>query len=136
VVYAASGLIGVNLRLEAGPILGVILVIILGSMVFATFSLIVACIVRSRERLMGIGQILTMPLFFASSAVYPISLMPDWLQVLARVNPLTYMVDSLRQLMVQGAEGAEPIALDIAILAGVVVLLLTIAARIYPRLAQ
>jgi ABC-2 type transport system permease protein len=105
-------------------------------MLFATFSLIIACVVRTRERLMGIGQILTMPLFFASSAVYPISLMPDWLQLLARVNPLTYMVDSLRQLMVQGAEGADPILVDIAVLVGVVALLVAIASRLYPRLAQ
>jgi hypothetical protein len=36
---------------------------------------------------MGIGQILTMPLFFASNAIYPISIMPGWLQVVSRLNP-------------------------------------------------
>ena len=40
---------------------------------------------------MGIGQLMTMPLFFASSAIYPIALMPDWLKVIATINPLTYM---------------------------------------------
>ena len=136
VVYLVSGLLGVHLRLEIGPILGAAFVIVLGSMLFATFSLIIACTVRTRERMMGIGQILTMPLFFASSAIYPIALMPEWLQVLAHLNPLTYMVDALRQLMIEGAPGAEPIALDIAVLAGVTVLLLAMAARRYPRLAQ
>ena len=47
-----------------------------GSALFSTFSLIVACIVRTRERFMGIGQALTMPIFFASNAIYPIRLMP------------------------------------------------------------
>ena len=37
-----------------------------------------------------------MPLFFASNAIYPIVMMPAWLQVIARINPLTYEVDALR----------------------------------------
>jgi ABC-2 type transport system permease protein len=74
--------------------------------VFSTFSLIVACIVKTRERFMGIGQVLTMPLFFASNAIYPIAMMPDWLKLVAKVNPLTYLVDALRSLMVQSGESA------------------------------
>jgi ABC-2 type transport system permease protein len=135
VVYVLAFLLGVQLRLELLPFLGVALVIVLGSALFATFSLIIACIVRSQERFMGIGQILTMPLFFASSAVYPVSLMPDWLQIVAAVNPLTYMVDALRQLMVHGAP-ADPIGLDLGVLAIGTVVLIAIAARLYPRLAQ
>ena len=49
---------------------------------------------------MGFGQLMTMPLFFASSAIYPIALMPTWLQALAVVNPLTYMVGATRTLMI------------------------------------
>ena len=52
----------------------------LGSALFSTLSLIIACIVKTRERFMGIGQVLTMPIFFASNAIYPLSLMPAWLQ--------------------------------------------------------
>ena len=77
-------------------ILAVLLAVVLGSALFATFSLIIACIVKTRERFMGIGQVLTMPLFFASNAIYPLALMPAWLQAVARMNPLTYMVDALR----------------------------------------
>jgi ABC-2 type transport system permease protein len=85
---------------------------------------------------MGIGQVLTMPLFFASSAVYPISIMPDWLKVVAQVNPLTYQVDALRGLMVQGSVESFPLALDFAVLIASTVILIVIAARLYPRLAQ
>jgi ABC-2 type transport system permease protein len=49
-------------------------------------SVDIACLVKTRERFMGIGQILTMPLFFAGDAIYPIVIMPAWLQVLAHVN--------------------------------------------------
>jgi len=136
VIYAVAALIGVHLQLGLPQFAGVVLVVVLGSAGFATFSLVIACIVRTRERFMGIGQVLTMPLFFASSAVYPIDVMPDWLQAVARVNPLTYQVDALRALMVEGGTASFPIALDIAVLAATVVILVAIAARLYPRLAQ
>ena len=68
--------IGIDLRLDPVSLAGVAAMIVLGSALFATFSLLIACLVRSRERFMGFGQLLTMPLFFASSAVYPIAVMP------------------------------------------------------------
>jgi ABC-2 type transport system permease protein len=135
-VYALALVIGVHLRLDPLSVIGVALVVVIGSAAFATFSLVIACLVRTRERFMGIGQILTMPLFFASSAIYPISIMPDWLQVVAHLNPLTYQVDALRGLMVQGATESFPLALDFAVLSVTTVVLIAIAARLYPRLAQ
>ena len=74
----------------------------------ATFSLVVACVVKTRERFMGIGQVLTMPLFFASNAIYPLELMPGWLRVIARVNPLTYLVDGLRATMLSHGHVLRP----------------------------
>lgn len=65
---------------------------------------------------MGIGQVLTMPLFFASNAIYPLAMMPRWLQPIARANPLTYVVDALRASMVGG--GALGLALDFAVAGG------------------
>jgi ABC-2 type transport system permease protein len=49
---------------------------------------------------MGIGQAITMPLFFASNALYPVDVMPAWLQALSKVNPLSYEVDALRALLI------------------------------------
>ena len=60
----------------------------------------IAGLVLRRDRLMGIGQAITMPLFFASNALYPVSLMPDWLRVLSHANPLTYEVSALRGLLI------------------------------------
>jgi ABC-2 type transport system permease protein len=96
----------------------------------------VATVVRSRERFMGIGQILTMPLFFASSAIYPISMMPQWLQVVALLNPLTYMVDATRTLMIEGAPSVRGVGLDMAVLASVLVVLVVATGRRLPRLAE
>jgi len=136
IVYLVAVALRVHLRVEPLAILGVAVAIVLGSGLFATFSLVVACLVRTRERFMGIGQLMTMPLFFASSAVYPVALMPDWLQVIATANPLTYMVDLIRSLMIVGGSSAHGAGLDLAVLGSALVVLLTIAARLYPRLAQ
>jgi ABC-2 type transport system permease protein len=100
---------------------------------FSTFSLIIACLVKTRERFMGIGQLLTMPLFFASNAIYPLSLMPDWLRVVSRVNPLSYQVDALRALMLQSGVSNFGLAVDFAVLLVSTVVLVMIGARLYQR---
>lgn len=80
---------------------------------------------------MGIGQVVTMPIFFASSAIYPLTIIPVWLHTAARLNPLTYEVDALRPLMLRRAASAFGIGTDFGILAGVFALLTVIAARLY-----
>jgi len=106
----------------------------LGSAIFSTFSLIAACVVKSRERFMGIGQVLTMPLFFASNAIYPLSLMPGWLRALSLVNPLSYQVDLLRALMVQGGQSVFGIGIDVGVQLLALALLLAIATKLYPKI--
>jgi ABC-type transport system involved in cytochrome c biogenesis ATPase subunit len=119
----------------AEAMLGVIGAVVLGAALFSTFSLIVACILKTRERFMGIGQVLTMPLFFASNAIYPISIMPPWLRAIALGNPLTYEVDALRTLMLDGQKSTYGLGVDFAVLAGVTALLIFVAGRLYPRVA-
>jgi ABC-2 type transport system permease protein len=133
-VYGLALLLRIHLHLGVLALLGVAAAVILGSAVFSTFSLIAACIVKSRERFMGIGQVLTMPLFFASNAIYPLSLMPLWLRSLSRANPLTYQVDALRSLMVVGGSTSFGLALDFAFLAGALAVLVALATRLYPRI--
>ena len=80
--------------------IGAAVVVVLGSAFFCCLSIAIAGLVLKRDRLMGIGQAITMPLFFASNALYPIALMPVWLRALSAVNPLSYEVDALRGLLV------------------------------------
>lgn len=126
--------LGVHLSANPAHWAGVLLAVLVGAAVFSTFSLVVACIVKTRERFMGIGQVLTMPLFFASNAIYPVDIMPGWLRVVARLNPLTYLVDALRSLML-GAASAYGFGLDLAVQLGVLVVLVALAARLYPGVA-
>jgi ABC-2 type transport system permease protein len=136
VVYVCAALLGVKLSHLPHHLLGVAAFIFLASALFSTFSLIIACIVRTRERFMGIGQFLTMPIFFASNAIYPIELMPGWLQTIAYVNPLTYEVDGLRGLMLADGHSHFPLVLDYAIPLAILVVLVAIATRMYPWLTE
>lgn len=133
IIYVVAFLLGVKLDWSPIAITGVVLVVFLGAGVFSCFSLIIACLVKTRERFMGIGQVLTMPLFFASNAIYPIAIMPEWLQVISRLNPLTYMVDALRVLMLAGTINYFSIGTDVAVLAAVMAVLIWIGARMYPN---
>ncbi len=134
IVYILALLLGVSLDLHVLSIVGVAAAIVLGSALFSTLSLIIACIVRTRERFMGIGQVLTMPIFFASNAIYPLSLMPQWLNVVSHLNPLTYEVDALRALMLSKGTSDYGLALDYLVLLATTVALTAIAARMYRRM--
>jgi ABC-2 type transport system permease protein len=133
IVYVVAAAAGVDLRFSPPSLAGVVLALVMGAAVFATFSLIIACLVKTRERFMGIGQVLTMPLFFASNAIYPLAVMPGWLQAFARVNPLSYQVDVLRALMLPGGHSVFGLVTDYAVLAGALITVLLVAARLYPR---
>jgi ABC-2 type transport system permease protein len=109
--------IGINWNPLA--LLGVLLLVVLGSAFFSCLSMTIAGLVLSRERLMGIGQAITMPLFFASNALYPIALMPAWLQALTKVNPLSYEVDGLRGLLV-GTPSSLGLDIGVLLVAGVI----------------
>lgn len=136
VIYLIALVMGIAIRHEPLAIAGVVAAVLLGSGLFSTFSLIIACIVKTRERFMGIGQVLTMPMFFASNAIYPLELMPGWLRVVAQLNPLTYLVDVLRGLMIAGGVSVHGYGVDFAVLISMFVGLLAIAVRLYPTLAE
>ena len=132
-IYVLALLLSVRMNWNLLALLGMLVIVILGAAFFATFSLIIACLVKTRERFMGIGQVMTMPLFFASNAIYPISIMPGWLQVISRINPLTYEVDALRGLMVAGGQMTYGFGLDLLVLTIATAILIIIGSILYPR---
>lgn len=136
IVYLMALVAGVNLNWSPLALGGVLVAIVLGAALFSTFSLMIACLVRSRERFMGIGQVMTMPLFFASNAIYPISIMPDWLKIVAHINPLSYQVDLLRALMVTGGTSTFGIGTDFLMLIGMLIALIVVTSKLYPTIVQ
>jgi len=133
IIYLLATLLGVHLNWNPLALFGVLVFVLLGAACFSTFSLIIACMVKTRERFMGIGQVLTMPLFFASNAIYPIAIMPAWLQAIARVNPLTYEVDGLRALMLGNTINITMLGLDFLVLFVVTTVLICIGGWFYPH---
>jgi ABC-2 type transport system permease protein len=94
-------------------ILGVFAIVFLLS--FGLSSLFTALTLRSTRMEMpqAIFQLITLPLMFASSAYFPIDKMPDWLQVVASANPISYTIDAVRRLMVF-SDGYSGLLLDFA----------------------
>ena len=134
IVYGIALAMGVSMNWHLAALGLVVVFVALGAALFSTFSLIIACIVKTRERFMGIGQVLTMPLFFASNAIYPIAIMPEWLKWIARVNPLTYEVDGLRAMMLAGGESALGLPTDFIVLSFVLAVLVLIGGKMYPHI--
>lgn len=134
IVFLFAIILGIQLYITPWSILGVIVIVMLGASFFTGLSMIIASIVKTRERFMGIGQVITLPLFFASNAIYPISIMPGWLQVVSNVNPLSYMVDGLRTLMLTG--GIAGLGFDIGILVAATLVISMISAWMYPKVVM
>jgi ABC-2 type transport system permease protein len=133
VVLVLAAVLGVRFDWAPPRLLGAMVAVLLGSSFFACLSMTIAGLVRTRERLMGIGQAITMPLFFASNALYPTAVMPAWVRAITHVNPLSYEVNALRQLLL-GLPGNP--ATDFAALLGATVAGIAAASLLLGRLAR
>jgi ABC-2 type transport system permease protein len=132
VLLTVIAITGIGIEWRPLQIAGALVLLVLGTAGFACLSMVLAALVRTRERFMGIGQLIMMPLFFASSALYPLSIMPTWLRIVARVNPLTYEVHGMRELLL-GVTAGGTLWIDFAVGVGFLVVTATAAARAYPR---
>ncbi|MGW2692275.1 ABC transporter permease [Streptomyces sp. NPDC001296] len=133
VVVVIAALLGVAMTWNPLRLLGVAVAVVLGSAFFSCLSMTIAGIVLTRDRLMGIGQAITMPLFFGSNALYPVAVMPGWLQAISKINPLSYQVDALRGLLL-GTPAHLP--LDFGVLAVAAAMGVTSASSLLARLAR
>jgi len=95
ILIAVAGAVGVPydplLILE---LIGMLLVL---AFTMTAFGVMLAARIRTIQAFMGISQLVLMPMFFLSGALYPLNNLPSWLVVLTRINPLTYAVDPLRR---------------------------------------
>lgn len=132
-ILVLSAILGVTLTLNPLRWLGVVVIVLLGTAFFSCLSMTIAGLAMSRDRLMGIGQAITMPLFFGSNALYPVDLMPGWLRAISHVNPLSYEVDALRHLLI-GTPGDLP--LDFAVLVAAAAAGIAAASALLGRLVR
>jgi ABC-2 type transport system permease protein len=80
-------------------LLGVFVLQVLLAFAITAFGVMVAARISQMQSFMGVMQMVVMPMFFISGALFPVSGLPGWLAVLNRLDPLTYAVDPMRRLV-------------------------------------
>ena len=132
VILAVVAVAGISVDWTVAGVVGALALLVLATGAFACLSMILASLVRTRERFMGIGQMVMMPLFFASSALDSLSIMPGWLRVLVHANPLTYEVHGMRQLLL-GIQTGGTLWVDFLFVSAFLAAAAGVAAKTYPR---
>lgn len=89
----------VNLKLNFGSLPSFILFIILLGFAISGLGLFIASLMKTTESFGLIIQLLVFPMFFLSGAFFPLTAVPYWMSVLAKIDPLTYGVDAFRQII-------------------------------------
>ena len=110
----------------------IMFIVILFSLGFSGISVVVAATAKSQETFWGIVNFLGLPLFMLSPALFPLELVPDWLAVVAKLNPVTYSVLLIRGMMT-GTTQAVSVVLDLAVISGFVIAMVALASYVFTR---
>lgn len=97
VVLALAGLVGVPY--DPALLLGAVGLLVLLAFAVTAFGLLVAVTIRQAQSFTWVMQLAVFPMVFSSGALFPVSGLPAWLEVVNRLNPLTYAVDAMRHLV-------------------------------------
>ena len=106
VMFAVAGLVGVPY--SPALMIGVFAELVLLSFAITALAVMISARIRSMQAFMALVQMLMMPLFFLSGALFPLTGLPGWLTVLTRLDPLTYAVDPIRRLVLAYAAPGMP----------------------------
>ena len=125
-------LIGVGINFFGVVIVGnlalVLAIVLLGAAVFTAIGYVVATYASTEETATLVTNLITFPLMFLSGVFFPIDQMPDFLQPVAVVLPLTYLADALRQVMV-GSTPFVPLLVGMGVLTAWLFASVVISAR-------
>jgi ABC-2 type transport system permease protein len=134
IILAIAIAMGARLAGGMAGLLGAILALLLYVAAFVGFSNGMAVRSKSIGGYHTMLFMLNLPLLFLSNAFYPLDAMPEWMRVIAYLNPTTYVVDALRQTLYRSGELS--LLLSFAVLAVCAVLLNWFGLRSFRRLAQ
>jgi len=97
------------------------LTLFLFSVFFSALSTMIGLYLSDHDSYSAVNSMISMPLFFTSSALMPYDVMPSWLRMMAKLNPVSYAIDSIRTLF----EGGIPVQglIGLTIGAGIMVLI-------------
>lgn len=135
IVLGIGRLVGAEYTGGLVGILVTLLSAILLALTFGSLSNTLALLLRKFESVMAVGQFLAMPLIFLSSALMNPALAPEWLQTVARYNPVNWAVSASRDALSASPDWAGILRYEagLIILAAVMVFLSTRAFRAYQR---
>jgi ABC-2 type transport system permease protein len=89
----------VGIPYDPGLLLGLVGCLFLGALLLTALGVLLSTRIKTIQAAMPVSQLLIMPMMFLSGSLFPISGLPDWLAVLTRLNPLTYVVQPMRHLV-------------------------------------
>jgi len=105
IVLALAGL--VDVPYDPALIVGAFGLLVLLAFTVSAFGVLVAVTIKQAQTFTWVMQLVVFPMFFLSGALYPVDGLPAWLQVLNRINPLTYAVDPMRRLVFSHLDVSE-----------------------------
>lgn len=126
VILLIAALLGVRIHSPLNIVL-VYLTLFLFGVLFSAISTTLALYISDHDGYAAVNSMISMPLFFASNALMPYDKMPEWLRILAMVNPLSYAIDSVRELFMGGMPVVGMAGLAVA--AGVMLVIGTVQFR-------
>lgn len=112
-----------GLSFSVAQVIAVVLICASVSFCISAFGIVLATFYDSYESFSVIMNFIIMPMFFLSGAMYPVKLLPNVLQIVARVNPLTYGIDAMKHVMFP--QGTGPLGPDFAILTNVTIIIVS-----------
>jgi ABC-2 type transport system permease protein len=98
----------VDVPYSPGLILGILGLQLLLAFALTALGVMVAVRIKQMQTFMGVTQMIVMPMFFISGALFPVANLPTWLEILNRIDPLTYAVDPMRRLVFSHIDASEP----------------------------
>jgi ABC-2 type transport system permease protein len=129
VLIIGIGMVFFNVQI-LGNIFEVAALVILGAAAFLALGFMLASFLKTEEQASGVVQVVQIPMMFLSGIFFSFEFLPGFLQSIARLLPLTYLGDALRQTMVNGTQVA-PLEVDVVILVGWLVVCMGVAARAF-----
>jgi ABC-2 type transport system permease protein len=139
IMLVLAPILGVPLSLEI--ILGLVPIVVILSLGLSGLGILIASFMRSQQGFQLVIQLLIFPLIFLAGVFFPVDNVPDWLEVISKVNPLTYGVDAIRQVFLGPLPGigvtlgdhVVTLGEEIAIIGGLGTLLLGAAVLAFNR---
>lgn len=139
ILLALAPFLGIKLHISVFPQL--FLLMILLSFAIASLGMLIASIIKSIENFGVIMNVLIFPMFFLSGAFFPLTAVPGWMAAISEINPLTYGVDAMRQIILAPQISEQvlakltlhPLGFDIFFLLGFAAIMISLAVVAFNR---